>query len=100
MIGVEDTHCTYEYAEHFKSLPASHQRDQDARRIKDGQRVAKGFSYVTDNNAEGMRGRASILDRCQLQCDWELLRHGLLRPTKTPRKPTPTPQLAYCMQTC
>jgi hypothetical protein len=58
MIGVEDTHCTYEYAEHFKSLPASHQWDHDARCIKDGQRVAKGFSYVTDNNAEGMRGRA------------------------------------------
>ena len=79
---MKDAHCTYEYAEHFKNLPAIHEWNHNARRIKDGQRVAKGFSYVIDNNAEGMRGRASNLDRCQLECGWELLRHGSLWPPR------------------
>ena len=54
MIGVEDAHYTYEYAEHFKILPAIHEWDKDAHRIKDGQRVPDGFSYTSDNNTEWM----------------------------------------------
>ena len=54
MIGVEDAHYTYEYAEHFKILPAIHEWDKDAHRIKDGKRVADGFSYTSDNNTEWM----------------------------------------------
>lgn len=52
MIGVEDAYHTYEYAEHFKILPAIHSWDQDASRIKDGKKVPEGFSYSSDNNEE------------------------------------------------
>jgi FlaA1/EpsC-like NDP-sugar epimerase len=54
MIGAEDSFYTYEYPEHFKILPAIHNWDQDANRIKDGTRVPEGFSYTSDNNAEWM----------------------------------------------
>ena len=54
MIGTEDSFYTYEYAEHYKILPAIHSWDQDANRIKDGKKVAEGFSYTSDNNPEWM----------------------------------------------
>ena len=54
MIGVEDSFHTYEYSEHFKILPAIHEWDQDVDRIKDGTKVAEGFSYTSDNNSEWM----------------------------------------------
>lgn len=54
MIGAEDAQYTYEYAEHFKILPAIHNWSADAHRIKDGQRVADGFVYSSDGNAEWM----------------------------------------------
>jgi len=54
MIGEEDSFYTYEYPEHFKILPAIHNWDQDANRIKDGRRVPEGFSYTSDNNPEWM----------------------------------------------
>jgi UDP-N-acetylglucosamine 4,6-dehydratase/5-epimerase len=54
MIGVEDSFYTYEYPKHFKILPAIHEWDKDAHRIKDGQRVVEGFSYTSDNNNEWM----------------------------------------------
>lgn len=54
MIGEEDAFYTYEYAEHFKILPAIHCWDQDANRIKDGKRVVEGFSYTSNNNPEWM----------------------------------------------
>lgn len=54
MIGVEDAHYTYEYAEHFKILPAIHSWNLDGKRIKGGTRVADGFSYTSDNNKEWM----------------------------------------------
>ncbi len=54
MIGVEDAAHTYEYPGHFKILPAIHSWDRDAGRIKDGRRVAEGFSYCSDNNGEWM----------------------------------------------
>ncbi len=54
MIGSEDAHYTYEYAEHFKILPAIHSWHEDFKRIKDGQRVAEGFVYSSDNNSEWM----------------------------------------------
>lgn len=54
MIGEEDAFYTYEYAEHFKILPAIHSWDQDANRIKDGKRVVEGFSYTSNNNPEWM----------------------------------------------
>jgi len=54
MIGPEDSIYTYEYAEHFKILPAIHEWDKDANRIKDGKPVPEGFSYTSDNNKEWM----------------------------------------------
>lgn len=54
MIGPEDSHFTYEYPEHFKILPAIHSWYLDNNRIKDGKKVAEGFSYTSDNNAEWM----------------------------------------------
>jgi len=54
MIGSEDSFYTYEYPDHFKILPAIHSWDKDAHRIKDGIKVAEGFSYTSDNNSEWM----------------------------------------------
>lgn len=54
MIGVEDSFYTYEYPEHFKILPAINNWGQCEKRIKDGKKVAEGFSYTSDNNQEWM----------------------------------------------
>jgi UDP-N-acetylglucosamine 4,6-dehydratase len=54
MIGAEDAAYTYEYPEHFKILPAIHNWSADPHRIKDGRRVADGFVYASDSNAEWM----------------------------------------------
>jgi FlaA1/EpsC-like NDP-sugar epimerase len=54
MISPEDAQHTYEYAEHYKILPAIHQWSSDANRIKDGRKVPEGFSYASDSNTEWM----------------------------------------------
>jgi UDP-N-acetylglucosamine 4,6-dehydratase len=54
MISEEDAYYTYEYAEHYKILPAIHSWDQDTQRIQDGQKVPEGFCYTSDNNTEWM----------------------------------------------
>jgi UDP-N-acetylglucosamine 4,6-dehydratase/5-epimerase len=54
MIGTEDAFYTYEYSDHFKILPAIHQWDSCKNRIKDGKKVAAGFSYTSDNNPDWM----------------------------------------------
>lgn len=54
MIGPEDSFHTYEYPEHFKILPAINNWSTCTKRIKDGVKVAEGFSYTSDNNAEWM----------------------------------------------
>lgn len=54
MIGAEDAYYTYAYPEHYKILPAIHNWDKDANRIKDGQKVPEGFVYSSDNNSEWM----------------------------------------------
>jgi UDP-N-acetylglucosamine 4,6-dehydratase len=54
MIGIEDAIHSYEYADHFKILPAIHGWSNDPARIKDGVRVSPDFSYCSDNNAEWM----------------------------------------------
>ena len=51
MIGIEDAHYTYEYPEHYKILPAIHEWDQDAHRIKNGTHVPDDFSYTSDKNS-------------------------------------------------
>jgi len=54
MISPEDSFYTYEYDEHFKILPAIHEWSIDPSRIKNGVKVAEGFSYTSDNNAQWM----------------------------------------------
>ncbi|MDT8375574.1 MAG: UDP-N-acetylglucosamine 4,6-dehydratase (inverting) [Mariprofundaceae bacterium] len=54
MISPEDSYHTYEYAEHYKILPAIHNCSRDQLRIKDGVRVPEGFSYESDNNKDWM----------------------------------------------
>ncbi|MDK4574579.1 UDP-N-acetylglucosamine 4,6-dehydratase (inverting) [Kingella kingae] len=54
MISAEDSFHTYEYAEHFKILPAINGWDETPERIKDGKKVTEGFVYASDNNPEWM----------------------------------------------
>ncbi len=54
MIGVEDAPHTYEYPGHFKVLPAIHNWSADPFRIKKGVKVANGFIYSSESNADWM----------------------------------------------
>jgi hypothetical protein len=54
MIGAEDAPHTYEYAQHFKILPAIHNWSASPVRIKDGVKVPDGFTYASDNNPHWM----------------------------------------------
>ena len=54
MIGEEDAHYTFEYPEHYKILPVINEWSTSPERIKDGVRVAEGFTYRSDNNTEWM----------------------------------------------
>ena len=54
MIGAEDAVHTYEYAAHFKVLPAIHNWSADPLRIQDGAKVPEGFVYASDSNGEWM----------------------------------------------
>jgi UDP-N-acetylglucosamine 4,6-dehydratase len=54
MIGLEDAPHTYEYAQHYKILPAIHGWSRDASRIRDGRKVAEDFFYTSDNNRDWM----------------------------------------------
>lgn len=54
MIGPEDSFSTYEYADHYKILPAINSWCDDPKRIKNGRKVPEGFVYTSDNNPEWM----------------------------------------------
>ncbi len=54
MIGIEDAPHTYEYAEHYKILPAIHGWSQDPKRINGGKPVAPDFTYCSNNNVDWM----------------------------------------------
>ena len=54
MIGPEDAPHTYEYAEHYKVLPAIHDWSSDPARINGGKLVTKDFTYCSDNNTDWM----------------------------------------------
>ena len=49
MIGIDDSHYTYEYRDYYKILPAINNWDIDKKRIKNGKKVANGFVYGSDN---------------------------------------------------
>ena len=54
MIGPEDAPHTYEYAEHYKVLPAIHDWSHDPERINGGTLVSSDFTYCSDNNTDWM----------------------------------------------
>ena len=54
MIGVEDAYYTFEYPQHYKILPVINDWFTSRERIKDGVKVAEGFTYSSDNNTEWM----------------------------------------------
>ena len=54
MIGIEDSHHTYEYEAHFKVLPSIHNWSADPFRIKDGRKVPSDFVYASDTNSQWM----------------------------------------------
>ena len=54
MIGPEDALHTYEYAEHYKVLPAIHEWSKDPKRINGGKLVSPDFTYCSDNNVDWM----------------------------------------------
>jgi UDP-N-acetylglucosamine 4,6-dehydratase (inverting) len=54
MISEEDSLYTYEYADHFKILPAIHHWYLSSQRIKNGKKVSEGFSYTSDGNPDWM----------------------------------------------
>ncbi len=55
MIGEEDALYTYEYPGHFTILPAIYNLAQSKERIKDGTKVAEGFTYASNTNPEWMK---------------------------------------------
>jgi len=54
MIGSEDAPHTFEYADHFKILPAIHGWSSDPARNGGGNRVADDFTYTSDKNQDWM----------------------------------------------
>ena len=54
MIGLEDSHHTYEYDSYFKILPAIHNLSNDPMRIKNGKKVSRNFQYSSDKNISWM----------------------------------------------
>jgi FlaA1/EpsC-like NDP-sugar epimerase len=54
MISYEDAPYTYEYADHYKILPAIYNWNRDAMRINGGKLVAPDFTYCSDNNVDWM----------------------------------------------
>lgn len=54
MIGEEDANYTFEYTKYYKILPAINEWSTSPERIKNGIKVAEGFTYRSDNNTEWM----------------------------------------------
>ena len=54
MISAEDANYTYEYKDHFKILPTINNWGNSPQRIKNGIKVAEGFTYSSDSNTEWM----------------------------------------------
>jgi UDP-N-acetylglucosamine 4,6-dehydratase len=54
MISAEDAFSTYEYAEYFKILPTINNWGSCSTRVKDGKKVAEGFVYASNTNADWM----------------------------------------------
>ena len=54
MIGMDDSHSTYEYSDYYKILPQIYGWSSDISRIVKGKKVLENFSYNSENNSEWM----------------------------------------------
>ena len=54
MISKEDSNSCYEYSKYYKILPRINNWNKDKKRIKNGKRVAEGFTYNSENNSKWM----------------------------------------------
>jgi UDP-N-acetylglucosamine 4,6-dehydratase (inverting) len=54
MISPEDAAYTYEYADHYKILPAINHWHRDVKRIGNGKLVPANFTYCSNNNVDWM----------------------------------------------
>ena len=52
MITNEDSIYTYEYKDYYKILPSINNWYKDKKRIKNGKKVSKDFSYTSNNNSK------------------------------------------------
>lgn len=83
MVSAEDSYHTYEYADHFKILPAIHGWAADPKRIAGGKRCKPGFSYSSDTNTAWMTA-------AELR-DWMIKEYGpdeatALAPVREPKR--------------
>ena len=51
MISIDESNSTYEYPNYYKILPPINNWQNDHLRVKDGNKVADGFKYSSDNNS-------------------------------------------------
>ena len=54
LISEEDAFYTYEYKDYYKILPVINNWSTSKSHIKNGKKVAEGFSYTSNNNDEWM----------------------------------------------
>ena len=54
LISEEDALYTYEYNDYYKILPVINNWSTSKSHIKNGKKVAEGFSYTSNNNSEWM----------------------------------------------
>jgi len=54
LISEEDALYTYEYNDYYKILPVINNWSTNKSYIKNGKKVAEGFSYTSNNNSEWM----------------------------------------------
>ena len=54
MIAKEEADYTYEYADYYKILPQINNWNKDKKRISNGKKVNKDFSYTSNNNKKWM----------------------------------------------
>ena len=86
MIGEEDAHYTYEYSKYYKILPAINKWSTSLERIKDGVKVAEGFTYRSDNNTEWMTEEELMTWLTQTVTIWEKFNHDTLWSPRYPRQ--------------
>jgi len=54
MIGIDDSHFTYEYSQYYKILPQINNWSKDQKRFRGGLKVPKNFIYASNTNKDWM----------------------------------------------